>query len=437
MKLNIMPEKVNLLLVEDDPDIASVVTEQLNSTRHTKFNITKKATLKDALEYLDAECALEEDCEIDVILLDLVLPNSHGVNTFIEIQKNSLNIPIVIISAHEENACKCVELGAQDYLVKPDIPEELLVRSVKYAIKRKDIEKQMQNVIMTSTLGYHMYKIVNDDFIFSGFNPAANKILRVDNSQYLGKKILDAFPNLSKDTIEKYRLAMYGVPLENEILPYEDDKIQHGYYQVNAYRTSSKNLTVTFTDITNQIKTQERLERSLEEYKRLVEVAGASMFGMDFKKQKFTYVNDVMCTTLGYTREELLNMWPTDYLTPRSKKEFDDRAASLKRGEYVHNNVEYECITKNGSIVWVLVTTNYPSLNEPIYVADAVAIDITKKKLAEEIIKQRELDAFKLLEEKIISWKSEIQKQEADIEENLQELDNQILSIDADSEVKI
>jgi len=437
MKLNIIPDEVNLLLIEDDKQVASVIAEQLNSTRHTKFNITTKTTLKEGLEHLDEECALEENCDVDVILLDLVLPNSHGVDTFLQIQKNTLNIPIVIISAHEDIACKCVGLGAQDYLVKPDIPPALLVRSVNYAIKRNDLESRMRNVIMSSSLGYHMYELKDGELYFTGYNPASNKILKVDNSKYIGKKIQDAFPTINNEVIESYMKAIKGEPWLNQIVSYEDAPIKSSSFEVSAYRTAENQLTVTFEDITEKIKIEEKLKDTLNEYKNLVEVTGASIFGMDFVKQKFTYVNDVMCRTLGYSREELLNMWPTDYLTPRSTREFNLRIEALKRGDYIHNNVEYECIRKDGQRIWVLVTTSYPDIHQPIITANAVAIDITEKKVAEEIIKQRELDAYKLLEGKIQTWKHEINQQEIEREENLQMIDAEILSLNDSNKIEV
>ena len=171
------------------------------------------------------------------------------------------------------------------------------------------------------------------------------------------------------------------------------------------------------------------LKKTLSEYKNLVEVYGASVFGLDFINQKFTYVNDVMVELMGYSREELLKMGPPDFLTTRSKKVWFDRIEALKHGDYVHENVEYECRKKNGEKVWVLVTTNYPDISQPIIEANAVAINITTTKIASEIIKQREVDAYKLLEEKIQIWKNEIQIQEADREQERKVFENNLLTI--------
>ena len=438
MKLNIIPDKVNLLLIEDDESVAKVISDQLNSTRHTKFSITIKTTLQEGLEHLDDECALEEDCDVDVILLDLILPNSHGVGTFLQVQKNTLNIPIVIISAHEDIACKCIELGAQDYLVKPNIPPSLLIRSVKYAIKRNNIEKRMKNVIMTSSLGYHMYELREDDLYFVGYNPASNKILGVDNKQYLEMKIQEAFPNLSNELFEGYKKAIHGEPWKNHIVSYYDDNIPIAKFLVNAYKTSEGQLTVTFEDITERMETQKKLEETLNEYKNLVEVTGAGIYGIDFINNKFTYVNDVMCKQIGYAREELLQIGPFDILTEDSLQLWADRFSALKKGDYIEDNAEYEAIRKDGSSMWVLITAEYIEDDDKNVIgANVVAIDITEKKMAEKIIKQREVEAYGLLENKLKSWKEEITMQEKERQENLDLIDIEILSLNVPSKIEV
>jgi len=437
MDLRTLPDEVNLLYIEDDSSIIELITEQLNSMPHTKFNVVAKSTLKDGLEYIDAECKFEDECEIDAVLLDLVLPNSTGIKTFLKVQEKVGFLPIVIISAHEDIACKCVSLGAQDYLVKPDIPPGLLIRSLKYSIHRHSTERKMKNVIMTSSLGYHMYELINDSLIFTGYNPASNKILNVDNSQFVGKEINEAFPGLDSDIEKNYRLALKGTPWVNHKVEYGNKQIPTAIFRVNAYKTAENFLTVTFEDVTEKIKTAKALDEALSQYRNLVEVTGASIFGMDFINQKFTYVNDVMCNLLGYNREELLDMWPSDYLTPQSKKEFNDRVEALKLGEFVHNNVEYECITKGGDIVWVLVTTSYPDLNEPIIIANAVAIDITEKVMAKKALDKKEIEVFSHLEKKIHDWKKEIIIKNVEKEDRLQLIDAEIQHMTSSNNIEV
>lgn len=431
MKLNIIPNEVNMLLIEDDGAASEVICKQLNSTRHIKFNITIRSTLKEGLEYLDDKCALKDTCNIDVILLDLVLPNSHGVATFLKVQKNTLNIPIVIISAHEDIACKCVGLGAQDYLVKPDISSALLIRSITYAIQRNDIEKKMRNVIMTSSLGYHMYELQDDgELYFVGYNPASNKILNIDHNQFLGKKLQDVFPNLTDELYEGYFGAVRGTPWINQIVSYKDDNITKADFKINAYKTFNNQLTVTFEDITNQLQIEKKLHNTLAEYKNLIEVTGASIYGIDFINNKFSYVNDVICNQLGYTREELLKIAPLDILTQESLQVWIDRFNALKNGEFIDDNVEYEAIKKDGSTMWFLLTAEYVEDDDKNVIgANVVAIDITARKVAEDIIKQKDQDAFYALKGKIQIWKEEIIVQDIERRENLELIDAEILSL--------
>lgn len=431
MKLNVIPEKVNLLYIEDDPSIVDLVTQQLNSTQHTTFNITSKPTLAEGLDYVQ-ECTIDGECLVDVILLDLTLPNSQGINTFLKVKEAVDFVPIVIISAHEDIACKCVSLGAQDYLVKPHVPPSLLIRSIKYAIQRSAIERKMRNVIMTSSLGYHMYELIDDEVIFVGYNPAAEKILGVNHKQFIDKEINEAFPNLSPEVEEKYRDALInGTPWKDQVIPYKDDNIHHGYYKINAYRTAVNQLAVTFEDVTEQVHKEKALKASEEKYRSLVEVTGAGMYGIDFEADRFTHVNDIICNKLGYSQEEMLNMSPKDILTEESIDIWIDRLVALKQGDFIEDSVEYEVIKKDGTTMWVLVTAQFvEDTNKDVIGANVVAIDITEKKLAQKALKEKEKEVYTDLEQKIRDWKLELELKSQDQDNKLQMIDAEILTLD-------
>jgi len=438
MEMNTLPDEVDLLYIEDDSSIVSLITEQLNSKTHTKFNIKVKRTLKEGLEFLDKECRLEEECEIDAILLDLVLPNSHGIDTFVKVREAADFLPIVIISAHEDIACKCVQMGAQDYLVKPDIPPGLLIRSLKYALHRNRAERKMKNVIMTSTLGYHMYELINDKLIFIGYNPAANKILTVDNEKFIGKEMNEAFPGLDPEIEKGYRRALEGTPWTNHRVEYGNQEIPNTIFRVNAYKTARNFLTVTFEDITEKIKMEDELNETLHNYKNLVEVTGAGIYGIDFVNDRFTYVNDVMCDQLGYTKEELLKLGPSNVLTQESIQKWVDRFNALQRGEYIEETVEYEAIKKDGSTMWVLVTAEYIEDKEKNVIgANVVAIDITEKKVAQQALERKEVEVFSQLEKKIHDWKQELVVKDTEKETRLQLIDAEIKSLSVSGETEV
>jgi len=133
-----MPPKVNLLYIEDEDQLQDLIPELLSHTS-TEFNSVAKKRLNEGIDYIK-----ENFNEVDIVLLDLNLPNSKGLHTFEALYKiTGIDIPIVIVSGFQENACKCVRLGAQDYIVKTDLNSGLLYRSLKYAIERSKIKKEM------------------------------------------------------------------------------------------------------------------------------------------------------------------------------------------------------------------------------------------------------------------------------------------------------
>ncbi|HEY9729018.1 MAG TPA: hybrid sensor histidine kinase/response regulator [Chroococcales cyanobacterium] len=128
-----------LLLVEDNKADAYLLMEMLEQVDEQQWYIVQAKRLNTALEYLSQS-------NFSVILLDLSLPDSKGLDTVSRIQAAAQNIPIVVLTGTDDReiALQAVALGAQDYLVKGEIAQEMLVRSLRYAIERGRILKQLQ-----------------------------------------------------------------------------------------------------------------------------------------------------------------------------------------------------------------------------------------------------------------------------------------------------
>lgn len=128
----------HILLVEDDPAMAGVLELAFRDADTVDFVIKREATLEAAVAVLRWR-------EIDVILLDLNLPDSCGLETFLRIQKVAPELPVIILSglADEALAMESVRAGAQDYLVKGSMSPPVLVRAVRYALERKRLQLQL------------------------------------------------------------------------------------------------------------------------------------------------------------------------------------------------------------------------------------------------------------------------------------------------------
>ena len=124
-------EPIRILLVEDDPDDIWVMRNLLGDRWDGPFELVQVELLSVAIE----RCAEEK---FDVLLLDLSLPDSDGLATFFTMHAHADQVPIVVLSGRRDEALavKAVQAGAQDYLVKGQVNDLLLVRSIRYAIER-------------------------------------------------------------------------------------------------------------------------------------------------------------------------------------------------------------------------------------------------------------------------------------------------------------
>jgi Flp pilus assembly CpaE family ATPase len=120
-----------ILLVEDNPADARLVQETLASQSIAKFKVVQVGCLGAALERLSEE-------HFDVVLLDMSLPDSRGLDTLARLRRQAASVPIVVLSglADETVAMKAVREGAQDYLVKGNADGNVLARCIGFAIER-------------------------------------------------------------------------------------------------------------------------------------------------------------------------------------------------------------------------------------------------------------------------------------------------------------
>ena len=130
---------IQVLLVEDSPGDVRLIQELLSVVKMASFQIQVAERLSDALETLSAR-------RFDVVLLDLNLPDSSGLDTLTKAQSKAQQVSIIVLTGldDEELALEAVRKGAQDYLVKGQIYENLLSRAIRYAIERKRAEEALR-----------------------------------------------------------------------------------------------------------------------------------------------------------------------------------------------------------------------------------------------------------------------------------------------------
>jgi putative two-component system response regulator len=135
-------EKLHVLIVEDNQADIDLIREALPETGPVSFRIESVSRLSEALARLKNE-------GVDLVLLDLGLPDSQGLETFHKLSEATSHIPVIILTGNDnqEMAVFAVREGAQDYLIKGQLGGSLLTRAVRYAVERKRVEEKIQETM--------------------------------------------------------------------------------------------------------------------------------------------------------------------------------------------------------------------------------------------------------------------------------------------------
>jgi signal transduction histidine kinase len=130
-----------VLLVEDEPVDAELVRRSLAESSGAPLRLEHVATLQAGIDRLAKG-------DVDAVLLDLELPDSHGVATVGRLREHDAAVPIVVftVAGDEETAVAALDAGAQDYLVKDELTGALLRRSIRYAIERRRIAEENERL---------------------------------------------------------------------------------------------------------------------------------------------------------------------------------------------------------------------------------------------------------------------------------------------------
>jgi diguanylate cyclase (GGDEF)-like protein len=138
---------MRVLLIEDNPGDARLLREMLRAGADLEFAVTTADRIASGLAYLGER-------EFDLVLLDLSLPDSEGIDTLRQVRGAASNLPIIVLTGlnREEVGLMAVREGAQDYLIKGQIDHPLLVRAIRYASERHRLVTAVQSLALVDGL---------------------------------------------------------------------------------------------------------------------------------------------------------------------------------------------------------------------------------------------------------------------------------------------
>lgn len=177
---------INILLVEDNRADIALIQELLSCAKTVKCIVVAVSRLAEATEQLNHQF-------FDVILLDLSLPDSQGMETLLKVQEHAPAVPIVVMTGldDEELAVEAVSLGAQDYLLKNQTNSDFLVRAMRYAIERKHTlealkeSEERYELLVASGKDYGVFTLAPDGRVVS-WNTGIDRILGYSAEEIIG-----------------------------------------------------------------------------------------------------------------------------------------------------------------------------------------------------------------------------------------------------------
>jgi two-component system, cell cycle sensor histidine kinase and response regulator CckA len=384
---------IRVLLVEDNPGDARLILEMLKEAQADGFQLQRVDRLEAALQRLGRAA-------VDVVLLDLGLPDSQGLATFHRTQQGVVEEPIIIISGldDESTALEAVRAGAQDYLVKGRIDGSALARVIRYAIERRRTEVKLRwltlavdqspaSVFITDPRGTIQY--VNDRF---------TQITGYAAAEAIGKT-----PRILKSglTPPEYYRALWSTIGEGRTWRAEiQNRRKSGELYWDAVTVSpirdQRGAIVHFLAVQEDITKRKEAEQALyerdERFRQLADNIKEVFFVQSADYRETIYINQAYEEIWGRSAESLYRD-PQSFIEPIPEEDRPSLFASIERnrkGEYA-GDVEFRVVRPDGTLRWILAHA-VPVRNEKgeVYRIAGVCSDVTERKKAESELKASE-----------------------------------------------
>lgn len=297
-------ELVRLLLVEGDPAFRRMVDVVLSGPSHVvRYDTTTVDSLTLALECLDEH-------EFDVVLFDLGLPDSDGINGIQKIRRASAEVPLIVLTGKtdEEVGLEAVKAGADDYFTKDETLQAILGRTICYTIERKKITKELREAKLRAEELQREAERVNKQLRIAaeGANLMAREAIKAEQSksQFLA--------NMSHEI----RTPMNAIVGFSQVLADENLTAQQKEF-VEIIQDSGENLLKLIDDILDLSKIEAgkmyveiadcRIDKLLNRIESMIRLE-AEEKGLEFLIAKSTNLPDTIRTDSVRLRQCLLNL---------------------------------------------------------------------------------------------------------------------------------
>jgi PAS domain S-box-containing protein len=405
-----MSETLRILVVEDNPADADFIQEVLPETGPVSFQVEVVARLAAALTRLARP-------GIDLVLLDLGLPDSQGLSTFLKLRLAMPQVSVIVLTGTDDGelATNAVRAGAQDYLVKGKFDRNLLARTAQYAVERQKTMEKLQRYqtvlkVQNDDMGRYQerlaaaqaryfdlydlapvgYVTVTEPGVILETNLAAATLLGVVRSELVGQPITRFIPQEDQDTYRRHRQQIFttGTPQACELRMVTKDGTPFWAQLAGTAAPDAAGAIVcriVLSNITERKQAEAALRASEERHRTILKTAMDGFWLTDLQGHLLE-VNETYSRMSGYSVPELLGKQVLDL---EAAETAEATAAHIERiiaqGE---DRFESQHRRKDGSVFDVEVSVQYQPADGGRMVA--FLRDITERKQAEEALRESE-----------------------------------------------
>jgi len=379
---------MKILLVENDAGDARRVERLLRDDRSPRVVVV--GTLADAMAVLSHS-------DFDAALVNLRLPDSQGIDTLVAIQRAMPAMPVIVLTGAEdqETSDEAIRVGAQDYLAKGALSVELLSRTIRYAVERKRIQRELADergrlFSVLDSLPMFIYLQAPDYTI-----PFANRTFRELFGDIEGRPCYEVFHSRSEpcEACPTMRVQDTGEPEISEWTS-AAGRAYAIYDQVFPGPNDTPLTLEVGLDITEERRAQRELVDSEARFRRVAENAPDVIWRYRVAPERgFDYVSPAVSELTGYTPEQ-------HYADPDIERgivhpddqHLQDLITQLSPGEATGRRVRWmRWIHRDGRVRWIEdhYTPVYDERGRLVAV-EGIARDITEQRAAQEALAESE-----------------------------------------------
>jgi len=403
---------IHVLLIEDSAVDLALIRGYLCEAEEVRIDLQHVERLSSALNRLASSL-------IDLVLLDLGLPDSFGLETLRSLRAHAPQVPVVVLTGTEaiETALEAIRERATDYLFKSELDRPLLIRAIRYAVERKNAEKGLAD----SEERFRTLAEQSPNMIF--INKGGRVVYANAKCEELMGYTRDEFyaPNFDFRCLiaPEYRQvveAAYGRHTRGEeVEPIEYALIAKDGRRIDAilatklmdYEGETAILGI-ITDITEHKRLDQALLQSEQRFRAIVDNAPDGILLAELESRRLTAGNEMICKMLGYTREEIENLAVPDIHPEQDLPYVLEQFEKQARGELTLAK-DIPVKRKDGTVFYADVNAFLITLVEKPYLA-GIFRDITDRRRSQEAMRQSEA-RYRLIADNVsdMVWVGEIE----------------------------